>query len=364
MRLTNRHLLNQYFKFNRKDRNAVLILCVLILFAIAGNIIASRIQLNSKSDFTEIEKAIQDWENQKISGSNYQFLFSFNPNTISNEKLDSLLIPRFVKSNIINYRKAGGRFNKPADLRKIYGMTDSIFSVIEEYILLPDAISRKVPVQTKVAKTTAINFDPNTADIKILTASGFNKFQAKNIIKYREKGGVFHQPSDLLRIYGIDSTFYSSIENYIQISPQSENKPVEVTPEIFHVELNSADSIQLLKLNGVGPVFASRIIKYRNLLGGFYTKEQLLEVYNFSEETYVRIENNVSVDTTLLKKIRINFAGFTDLVRHPYLKKEQVKVVLDFRDKAGAYKTINQLNDKKLLDEKTFHRIKPYLSSR
>ncbi len=364
MNLTNRHLLKQYFNFSRKDRNAILILCSLILLAISGNFIADRIQLNSRSDFTEIEKAIQEWENQKMMGSSYRFLFNFDPNSISEEKLDSLLLPEFVKDNIVNYREAGGRFNTPADIQKIYGMTDSIFFVIKEYVNVPDKSNVKTPIKKEIKKTVEGTFDPNEAEMETLTEFGFNRFQAENIIKYRENGGVYYQPSDLLRIYGIDTIFYNGIARNVSIGAQPENNISNVKPAIIYVELNSADSVELIKLNGVGPVFASRIIKYRNLLGGFYSKEQLLEVYNFSEETYSMIENNITVDTTMLKKIRINFAEFGDLLRHPYFKKDQVKAVIDYREKNGSFTSVNELSEKKLLDKKSFRNIKPYLSCR
>ena len=51
------------------------------------------------------------------------------------------------------------------------------------------------------------------------------------------------------------------------------------------VELNMADTTTLKKVPGIGPVFANRIVKYRNLLGGFYAVSQLREVYGIDEET-------------------------------------------------------------------------------
>src|SRR5665647_1059817 len=55
----------------------------------------------------------------------------------------------------------------------------------------------------------------------------------------------------------------------------AENKRARVN----RLDLNSADSLHLLEIPGIGPVFASRIIRYRTLLGGYYAVDQLREVY-------------------------------------------------------------------------------------
>ena len=69
--------------------------------------------------------------------------------------------------------------------------------------------------------------------------------------------------------------------------PERENKQDEnkiynrIKPKLppVVVEINTADSAELMRLNGIGASFSRRIVKYRNLLGGFISKEQLLEVY-------------------------------------------------------------------------------------
>ena len=208
-------------------------------------------------------------------------------------------------------------------------MNDSIFATIKDYIIIATEDSIKQPAtqnkQSTPEKSFYGYFDPNKADISKLTEFGFKNYQSNNLIKYREKGGSFNTPSDLLKIYGIDTTFFLSIKENIRIDkPKNGRDSVKITK--ISVEINSADSTLLLKLNGIGSVFSSRIIKFRELLGGFYSKEQLLEVYNLSEETYENIKDNISVDSTLIRKIRINLADYKELLRHPYLKKEQVSI--------------------------------------
>lgn len=354
----------QYFYFSKSDRNAILVLCILILLSILTIFILDFIQPKSKYNYAEYENMLKEletpvnkYETQK------KLLFNFDPNIIDNQSLDSLNLPQFIKRNIISYRKSGGKFSSPDDIRKIYGMNDSIFLSIEKYIVISEKNS---PVSNAINNENQMIgfFDPNTADFNKLTEFGFNRFQANNVMQYRKSEGTFKSKNDLLKIYGIDSAFFKTIEKHISIEVLKESKLHVNSPKILQVELNSADTTELMKLAGIGYVYANRIIKYRNLLGGFYSTAQLNEVYNLPSETIKNVEKSISVDTTLIKTIHINFAEYADLLRHPYLNKTQVATILKHRDRNGPFQNIFQLETTGLIDSETFQKIKPYLTCR
>lgn len=356
--------LNNYNEFSKSDRKAILILCILILISILANVVVENIQPKSKYNNEVYEKMIKNLE---MPGNEYKIqnksLFIFDPNTIDANTMDSLDIPQFIKRNIISYRKSGGKFSSPNDIRKIYGMNDSIFLAIEQYIVFSE--KKDQIVKTLKSENRMIGFfDPNTADFNKLTEFGFNRFQANNLIQYRKSDGIFKSKNELLKIYGIDTAFFKTIEKHILIELVNENKLLVNNSKIPHVEINSADTTELMKLAGIGYVYANRIVKYRNLLGGFYSTSQLLEVYNLPVETFKKVENNISVDTTLIKRIHLNFAEYPDLLRHPYLNKTQVATILKYRDKNGPFKNILQLKTTGLIDSETFQKIKPYLTCR
>jgi DNA uptake protein ComE-like DNA-binding protein len=299
--------IKSYFYFSKKDRNGIIVLVVLILIVFLVNILIDYVPGENKYDYSEFEKALNEWENPEQDNlQKTQSLFAFDPNTISEPSLDSLFLPGYVKRNLLNYRKAGGKIKTVPDFRKIYGMNDSIYRAIKPYIRIPeDQIPENRPVQKREVENKNKNKTEDTVPVYMNS-----------------------QPLELI------------------------------------VELNSADSTELVKLNGVGPVFASRIIRFRCLLGGFYTKEQLLEVYNFPQETFESIDGNLTVDTSAIDKIRINFAGYSELLRHPYLNKEQVQSIIDHRKNNGALNSVNDLVTLDLIDSVTFNRVRPYLSSR
>ncbi|NOY96467.1 MAG: helix-hairpin-helix domain-containing protein [Chlorobi bacterium] len=357
--------LRQYFSFTRGERNGVFILCILLFLLIIANFVIDTFDFQSTSGFTEIKKTIAEWQRgQELSNTpDYTRLFPFDPNTITKEKLDSLRLPGIVKQNILRYRGKGGKFNQRQGLLKIYGMSDSIYASIKDYIQIEKIAGvKKIPRQ--YANVTEYHyFDPNRATPNELRGMGFNNFQIKNIEKYCRKGGVFKIKEDLQKIYGIEPAFYEKIKDWVLIK----KRPGTVTfPTGKHIsgliELNTADSALLLGLKGIGPVFASRIIRYRSLLGGFYHKRQLLEVYNLSRETYLDIEKYLSVDSTLIVKLHLNFADARKLAKHPYLSKGIAEEIVAHRDRYGPYKSCNQLLTEDIIPAQLFYKIKRYVT--
>lgn len=345
----------------KKDRTGIIVLMVLILIVIAGHFLVEKIVVKPHADITGMIKAFEEWERQKNMNSKKLSFFHFNPNTVSEEQLDTFNLPKYIKGNIINYRKAGGRFKSSADLRKIYGMNDSIFTAMERWLIFPE-VEKPVPKVSAIIpdERNEIKFDPNSAGADVLAKVGFNNFQASNLINYREKGGRFYAPEDIMKIYGVDSTLYLLVKEQVQIVDAYDANSTKVV----RLELNSADSLQLEKLRGIGPVLAARIIKYRNLLGGYYSVEQIREVYGFPEETYLQLKDNFEIDTVSLIKIRINFAGYIEMIRHPYLEKEHVEAIFKFRENNGPFTKNEQLLDIGILDSLAFSKLNPYITCR
>jgi DNA uptake protein ComE-like DNA-binding protein len=127
------------------------------------------------------------------------------------------------------------------------------------------------------------------------------------------------------------------------------------------IEINSCDSALLESLPGIGPVLSSRIIKYRNLIGGFLSVDQLGEVYGLKEETLKLIASRVHADSLLIRKIKINKADFREMIRHPYLRRNEVTDILKYRELQGKIKGIDEMLKNNLISPETCKRIRAYL---
>ena len=108
------------------------------------------------------------------------------------------------------------------------------------------------------------------------------------------------------------------------------------------LNLNSADTTELKSLPGIGSFFAKNIVDYRNKLGGFIEKEQLLEVYAFDSTRMANIENLIIIDTIELRKVNVNTDDFKTILRHPYIEYEDVKKIVNYRESKGMIKNWEQ----------------------
>jgi competence protein ComEA len=154
------------------------------------------------------------------------------------------------------------------------------------------------------------------------------------------------------QVYGSDST--ASIHPDRQISRKFQSRPQPV-------DINRSDSAALLPLPGIGPVLAGRIIRYRELLGGFNHAGQLNEVYGLPEETVSVIRESLRFDTAAIRQIRVNACTFSELLRHPYLEFEDVKAILRYRDDMGSITSLEEILANGLLADSTLEKISPYL---
>lgn len=127
------------------------------------------------------------------------------------------------------------------------------------------------------------------------------------------------------------------------------------------LDINICDSASLVSLPGIGPVLAVRIIKYRNLLGGYASLNQLREVYGLPEETFRLILPRLCVDSLAVKKIMINKAEFRELIRHPYFKKNEVSAIIKYRELEGTINDMDVLIRNKLISPDKTAKICPYL---
>ncbi len=208
------------------------------------------------------------------------------------------------------------------------------------------------------------NFDPNKVSYEDLVKLGFREKAAAGFIKYRSKGFVFRQKSDLKKIYGVSEDLYRTLEPFIVIETFIQNTPTKVLGQQVayqdsqQIELNSADSITLLTLPGIGPGYAKRILNYRRSLGGFHSIEQLKEVYGLTE-TFDKIKSRITVDNSVIQKINLNTADFKSVNKHPYISYDLTKTIFDWRRKT----TLTSTNIEEIVsDQATLSRLRPYLA--
>jgi len=215
------------------------------------------------------------------------------------------------------------------------------------------------------------SFDPNHLSVDSLLLLGFSKFGAKSLTNYVGKGGKIKDAAKFKTIFGIDTNLVNQLQAFIVYpTPESasvyKNEKKEKTIYIEKVQeivdINSADSLQLDAIKGVGPYMTKRILSYRKKLGGYLYKAQLLELNIIADSLYQPIEKYLTVNPELIRKININTADYKTFVTNPYFDKETANVILKYRKQHGPFKDIAHISRIRSLSESTGNKILPYLS--
>lgn len=298
----------EWFIFSRQDRRAIVLLSVLIVVAIALLYLRAEkadegevVQKNSDSIAATL---LPPFREQSIVAIDLHY---FNPNTADSLELLSVSLPPRVVRNILRYRKAGGEFRRPEDLARIYGLHDSVFARVKPYITIPRS--------TAHSKRTA----PTDTVEPLLSVT----------------------PSDTMK----------------RKHPYAEYMRAKYKPGQF-VDLNRADTTELMKIPGIGPVYAKMIVDYRERLGGYHSIAQLRDLGVLPED----LGDWVHVSALPAATLYVNKFTLTQLRSHPYISFYQAKAIVELRKREGRIRSVRQLLFLDEFSETDIGRLTPYLS--
>jgi DNA uptake protein ComE-like DNA-binding protein len=166
---------------------------------------------------------------------------------------------------------------------------------------------------------------------------------------------AFYSPTSTIIIQ------YDSLASETIDSAQFQKNTNFQKEQIASLEINSADSTDLLKLQIPGYLI-SKILVYREQLGGYSSSFQLLEIYHFPEYIFERIHSTLQVNTSLIQPLGINTKSEEELALHPYLSFKEAKAIVLSRKNNGNFKTQDDFNKIIALPDETKDRLKPYLA--
>lgn len=379
-------LVQQYFYHTLAERRGTVILTFICVAALTFPTLLPYLFPKPKTDFNafiaQIDQFYETEKNKVLDDEDFfeeEALFTFNPNTASEEELRSLGLPDRVVQTIMNYRAKGGSFKRAEDLKKIYGLSTADYERIVPYVSLGQtALAGNFKTNTSVFASRLFLFNPNSASEEELILLGLSKKVANNILKYRAKGGRFNTRADFKKIYGLREEDYARLEAYINL-PNNQfvesynateipiiSLPEEVAPikasksKSIIVDINKATTEEWGQLQGIGAGRSAAIVKFRAALGGFSSIEQVKETYNLPDSVFQQIKSSL-VLSPILRSININEADMNTLKAHPYINSNQANAIVNYRNQHGKFKTPTDLLQIKLLSEDWVNKLMPYL---
>ena len=366
--------------FSEEQRRGAVVLLPLLVVVVLLAVVAER-RTPAYKDVAEPQKI----EAEEV------VLQPFNPNEFEYEELRAAGVPSEVAAGIVRWRRYGKVYRMKEDVALVSGVTDSIYAALKPYIVIADSLAprsrysdrqereqgdnkrRTVAVKNeKSAKPSAelVQFRIDTASVEYLASVGFSRKQAEVVVKYRDAIGGITSEQELRECYVVSEEMADRLLPYVIFTEQksaTENEAKESEKRAENtalVEINSADMEALVAVDGIGEKSAAEIIKYRELLGGYHSIEQLSELNCVTEENFAKFLSQICCDSCKIKKIDINFAGPKELERHPYVSARTLRRIIKQRQLKGGWSRIEEMTEQNILSGEEAKRLAPYLRFR
>ena len=219
------------------------------------------------------------------------------------------------------------RLANPADFYRI----DSFFTALQyEPRVAKEKFNFSEAESLCHSNPSLFPFNPNTISVADLVKLGFSVRQAAVIDSYRSKGGVFKSSADFAKMYVVDEKMFQRLEPYIEIPASEPVAPIremenDRIADLIVIELNSTDTIELIKLKGIGRAYARRIVDYRQMLGGYTHVEQIKEIYKFPRACWNRSNRNFGSIPPRLLKMNLNLISYQELREQSHITEYQAR---------------------------------------
>ena len=274
------------------------------------------------------------------------------------------LHPKFNNADLEVFKKEIAAFEKSSDSTK------------QEEYPEPEKIKFNSQTSSEISKGKLFEFDPNHLSPDGWRELGIRDRTILTIQKFLSHGGRFRNAEDLKKIYGLRPEEMERLFKYLKILNPDAKKDSAVISikdypnKDFHkqwpknkIDLNEADSTLLATLPGIGEKLGSRIVKFREKLGGFYKKNKIVDIYALSDTVIQNLKIHCECSPAKIKKIDLNVADFELLKSHPYIRYQLANAIIQYRKQHGAFEKTGDLENLGIIDPQQLKKLLPYLST-
>lgn len=250
---------------------------------------------------------------------------------------------------------------------------------IAHYIEAPKA--NRVQPESFEREEAFFGFNPNEITKADWVSLGLSPYQADGVMRFKDRIGGFKSKRDLERVYVLPDGWFARHKADVELPDDKPHRakpqytdykskatsqfarefPKKVAETVTLVELNAADSLDLMDIRGVGAKSARQVIRYRNALGGFRTIEQLAEIRYLHPNVLQKLMETVRVDSNLIRPLNLNEVAVEDLAKHPYLSWKMAQSIIDMRAHRKRFSHVDEILEHHRMTDSLFLQIRPYI---
>jgi competence protein ComEA len=272
--------IKDYFQFNKKERNGILLLSFILFFLILFYQFSYLLKTETKTDFSDFEKILSELEyaNDTPQLNEKESLFRFNPNTLNDDGWLALGLSQGKLKVLRNYQESGGYFKQKEDLQRCYAFGDAFYNTIKEYVSIPKPKTTEPKTQKPITLTQIIEL--NQADsLALISVKGIGPFYAKQILKYRKELGGFYSYNQFSEIWGLEKL---DVEKFKQ-------QTIIDTLHIRKINVNAIELEQLKMHPYLNYKQAKMIVNYREQHGNYHQLKDICRIKPISLELFRKI---------------------------------------------------------------------------
>jgi competence ComEA-like helix-hairpin-helix protein len=377
--------LKDFFNYSSSERKGSIALVALLLIALSGYWLVDVIQSSSEVGYDNLSEEINSLtsaansNNQEVKEVQY---FKFNPNEIDEESWVLLGFSEKQAQSIIKYREKGGYFYKKEDLKRLYVVDDSLYDLLEPYVVLErksksysnysidkcyfvKLTEDSIPIYDGFSELEKIICNKKNG-IYSYYLGGFSSVERAKEVQLQAIPLGFNTTE--VKLLSCDFGFVinkSKTDNKYKKNKFGKDNSTSLKSELnnFKVKINAADTTGFKSLKGIGSYYSSKIVKYRTALGGFTSVEQLKEVYGIPPEVIDQNVNRLFVDSIDIVKVNINTCETAELKKHPYINWNIANSIVQIRKSQEPYKTVEEIKKSDLVNDEIYRKIAPYLKT-
>ena len=284
---------------------------VLVLILVGVNLVAHFWPREEASVEEEVMEETTTSKKTKMHSEPH--LFYFDPTTADSLTLIELGLQPWQVKNMMRYRAKGGRFKKPQDFRRLYGLSDSAYNALRPYI----------------------------------------RIDSTQWVAHRDSMRILRHERDSLK----------KVNHELRRDSIYAARGYRVKKDTI-IELNSTDVETLEYIRGVGPTIARHIVRFGKELGGYVSPEQIRDIQALQDYhvPFDTIIPHLRAEKDSVTRMRVNYIGVEQMRKHPYIGFTKAKAIYELRRNKFKLKSIDELRELPCITDEDIKRLRPYLS--